>query len=562
MNKTDISITPGGTSASQKNPSFSKVGPTDSGEGQTLQNIISNDPAMDLEYSKNTPTENNTFTEGFLNDPFRKRQKLLKSPTLSRSSSMSDFTDSANQKNVIRANFKKLITSYSIESGEAEKMLWSLHEELNSARIEIEDLKQELRNYKQRQSEIKSMESQMEMANKEVKELKKKMEHLQPKPKSSIPNTSSNYYDTLGSDEEEDLVARETEWMLPRTSKRRRSQEDRSPLGKSKNASKNVSIVPKNNTKGNTERPKSNNPPPVILSNMENYNVINGPLHSRNIEYKTNLLNNNQLKINANSDNDYRELTKYLNEAKLEWHTYENKQTRPIRVMARNLHHSCNPEDIKAELLSNGFKIIDVVNKIRKANVQGKVTRQPLSLFLLTFEHDENIKKIFEIKYICHMGVKMEALKNSKLIPQCKRCQRYEHTQRFCQRDPICVKCAGKHLSADCTKSRDIAAKCFNCTQEHPANYRGCTIAKELQRRRNLLIKPTQLNRQSQHTKPTSQEVTKELSYAQVAKTGKSNQAPPETNAQMMQMMQNMLNMMIKLSERLENVEASTNKKR
>nr|XP_022914621.1 alpha-tocopherol transfer protein-like [Onthophagus taurus] len=44
-----------------------------------------------------------------------------------------------------------------------------------------------------------------------------------------------------------------------------------------------------------------------------------------------------------------------------------------------------------------------------------------------------------------------------------------------------CVKCAGEHWTNKCTKAKEIPAKCFNCGENHPANYRGCIVIKELQ---------------------------------------------------------------------------------
>ena len=117
--------------------------------------------------------------------------------------------------------------------------------------------------------------------------------------------------------------------------------------------------------------------------------------------------------------------------------------TRPIKVIARNLHPSFLPEDIKQELKSKGFKIIEVVNKIKKIKKKEEETIVKLPLFMLTFENTEDIDKIYKIEFIQHMRVKIKTLRKTNLIPQYKRCQRYGHTQKFCQRLAKCVKCAG-----------------------------------------------------------------------------------------------------------------------
>jgi hypothetical protein len=130
---------------------------------------------------------------------------------------------------------------------------------------------------------------------------------------------------------------------------------------------------------------------------------------------------------------------------------------------------------------------INIIKKERRETEIGnhEILRTPLPLFMLTFDNTENIKNIYEIKSIQNMLVKIEPVKRSTLVPQCKRCQLYGHTQKFCARVPRCVKCAGKHLTSTCKKPRDEKPKCANCLKEHPASYRGCEVAKEFQARRD-----------------------------------------------------------------------------
>uniref|UniRef100_A0A1B0CQQ0 Nucleic-acid-binding protein from transposon x-element n=1 Tax=Lutzomyia longipalpis TaxID=7200 RepID=A0A1B0CQQ0_LUTLO len=45
-------------------------------------------------------------------------------------------------------------------------------------------------------------------------------------------------------------------------------------------------------------------------------------------------------------------------------------------------------------------------------------------------------------------------------------------------------ECLGSHLTKDCDrKERSEDVKCVNCGRNHPANYRGCEVYKELQRK-------------------------------------------------------------------------------
>lgn len=97
-----------------------------------------------------------------------------------------------------------------------------------------------------------------------------------------------------------------------------------------------------------------------------------------------------------------------------------------------------------------------------------------------------------------------------------------------------CVKCLGKHSSVDCTKLATDHPKCCNCGKEHPANYRGCLIAKELQKIRNKTMKgrlwqTKDLNTESVNKKPNSRSINqKSYSMAVKGQNQKQNDPNPE----------------------------------
>jgi hypothetical protein len=86
---------------------------------------------------------------------------------------------------------------------------------------------------------------------------------------------------------------------------------------------------------------KRQKPPPVIINNINNYSQLNTHLKSEKINYRTIMLNNNQVKVNVDNEWEYRALTKVVNNQKYQWHSYENKLIRPLRVIVRHLHPSC-----------------------------------------------------------------------------------------------------------------------------------------------------------------------------------------------------------------------------
>lgn len=281
-------------------------------------------------------------------------------------------------------------------------------------------------------------------------------------------------------------------------------------------------------------------PPPINIIGITTYGEIKELLKENKNNYKITSLNNNVWKINMPDIESYRNLSAKLNQSGIQWFTFENKIERTLKVMARGIHSSVEKSEIIADLKLKGFKVLDAVNILKKdRNINKKGEREyikrPLPLFMLTFEHSESIDKIFALNGICNMTVKIEHLRRGKgVITQCKKCQAYNHTQTYCMCEARCVKCAGKHMTNQCNIGKDVPPKCVNCLENHPANYRGCEVAKQLQKIRNS--KETGKNKnKSQETALIREGVTfaqslKPISKAPSSNIYKNNNNPSTTN--------------------------------
>ena len=108
-------------------------------------------------------------------------------------------------------------------------------------------------------------------------------------------------------------------------------------------------------------------------------------------------------------------------------------------------------------------------------------------MFFVDLEPAEINNDIFGITSLLHTKIKIEEPHKRKDVVQCQNCQDFGHTRTYCSYFPRCVRCGGPHPSSSCTKSKETPAKCALCEGDHPANYKGCRIYKDLQRFR----KPT-----------------------------------------------------------------------
>lgn len=344
----------------------------------------------------------------------------------------------------------------------------------------------------------------------------------------------------FSTDEEE--LAKETEWI--RTKSRKKRKLNTSPTQISDKEERNEDIKEKVRAK------KVPLPPPIIVDNIKNYQSFFDLLIEKQPggSFTIKIMHGETVKVNAENETVYRSITEFLTADGYHWHSYENKQCRPIRVIVKKLHHTCKPDRIVEDLKTKGYKIEEAVNKLRWKD------KTPLNMFMLTFNNAEDINKIYEIKSILGCKIEMHPLKTSKLVPQCKRCQAYGHTQKYCAKDPRCVKCTGKHLTKDCKKPAEEKPKCVHCGAPHPANYRGCMVAKEMQNLKNKATKKTK-DTNIAITPKESRRVSKNLTFAQIA-SGNPNKSSNHTDSVDGKLNQ-ILSLMSTFDERLKKLENS-----
>ena len=217
---------------------------------------------------------------------------------------------------------------------------------------------------------------------------------------------------------------------------------------------------------------------------------------------------NNRVKILPTNPDAYRKWTKLLEPLNTNFHTYQFMQERPFREVLRNIQHSADLDELKFELLKHGHEVTNI------SNIRHRITKNPLSLFFIDIKHKENNIEIYNVNRLMNSIVKIEPALVKKEIVQCKRCQRYGHTQKYCNHNFWCVKCAGSHPTGQCTKSPETPAKCIHCQGEHPANCKGCSAYKTLHNNKYPKLRPKEITKQEPRLQKFS---TPSMSYAQAA---------------------------------------------
>lgn len=221
-------------------------------------------------------------------------------------------------------------------------------------------------------------------------------------------------------------------------------------------------------------------PPPIMVQGLLDFVALRKDflklLGAENFLFKS---STNDLKILTKNSDSYRAVIKYLNANKAEYHTYQQRENKAFRVVIRNIHPSTPLNEIGIAIQEIGFTVRQV------ANVRHKITKTNLPLFFVDLEPAEINKDIFHVTSILHTKVRIEEPYKRREVIQCQNCQKYGHSKRYCSHPPRCVRCAELHTSSSCTKSIEQPPTCALCGGSHPANYRGCTVHKDLQKFHN-----------------------------------------------------------------------------
>jgi len=239
------------------------------------------------------------------------------------------------------------------------------------------------------------------------------------------------------------------------------------------------------------------------------------------------------LKIQTSNPESYKVIVRHLNDENAEYHTYQLKEDKPIRVVIRNLHPSTQTVLIK-ELEVRLFEVR------RVTNVLHRTSKLQLPLFFVDLEPTLKSTEIFQLSSLLHTKIKVEEPYKLKSTSQCNNCQEYGHIKTYCGYPSRCVRCGDHHQPFSCPNSRSATPKCALCFGDHPASYKGCSVYRDLQRgkkqttKSNFLsdnIRNKPINVKSSHTiinSPINLSSNHSTTYAQ-ATSGQNHDPIPNS---------------------------------
>lgn len=189
--------------------------------------------------------------------------------------------------------------------------------------------------------------------------------------------------------------------------------------------------------------------------------------------------------VHASTKEDFYTLQNKFTEIGFKYYTHKPKDEIPKKLILKGLEGLYTPFEVFEDLKTQFDGVIEV-KQLSKMTETGE--KSAMDVYLVYFSYETRLsvaKKV--IKYCCYHKIKLEYFKksNKNTITQCYRCQRFGHQSQSCKLDFRCVKCTEIHAPGACAKKKeDKNAVCVNCGGDHPANYRGCTKAKEFMSRK------------------------------------------------------------------------------
>lgn len=100
----------------------------------------------------------------------------------------------------------------------------------------------------------------------------------------------------------------------------------------------------------------------------------------------------------------------------------------------------------------------DILKELELKYPVTKVTRlfdkkkNPIEICALKIKDNKEGKSILTLNRLMHCVIQVQPRTNRNYPIQCKRCQRYGHSQANCRLTPRCVRCKESHHYSQCTK--------------------------------------------------------------------------------------------------------------
>lgn len=196
------------------------------------------------------------------------------------------------------------------------------------------------------------------------------------------------------------------------------------------------------------------------------------------IQYST-----HEIKIYTSNIEEFNKMKENFFKHNIQCYTYTPKEERTSKFVVKAAPFY-DPQQI-IDHINQDTKIIQDCIKLKPKNPKNERTA---CSYLCTVNKGTQIKHMKKFTEIDNTKLTWQVYARKFRRTQCHRCQEFGHGSINCNLTPRCVKCPGKHLTADChIKERtEGGVQCCNCGGPHTANFSGCPIYLEYLQQQNV----------------------------------------------------------------------------
>lgn len=222
----------------------------------------------------------------------------------------------------------------------------------------------------------------------------------------------------------------------------------------------------------NVENKKKAYIPPIVIQGMQ-LTKLNELLNSHKIkDYKIKLISVG-IKLTLKDILEYNNITAALKKLELEFFSYSNYDTNPLKILLTGLP-LMNLDELKDEIISAGvaqeyvLEIVPLKGDVKNHNIHKNIN------YLIKFDKSKiKFQDIKKIKSLFNIIIRWFPHINYRRGPtQCRNCQMYGHGTSYCNRKLRCKKCGENHSGEDCIIE---LVKCVNCGGDHEADSKDCS---------------------------------------------------------------------------------------
>ncbi|KAL4118910.1 hypothetical protein QTP88_011789 [Uroleucon formosanum] len=170
--------------------------------------------------------------------------------------------------------------------------------------------------------------------------------------------------------------------------------------------------------------------PPLFILNITQYSQFRNEITKIISNEFTSTFKYDKIKINLETVDDFRTLTKYLDEKKYEYYTYRLKTEKDISAIIRNLPMSITEFQVMEELKLLEYPVKSVTRLTNKNKI-------PTPLMAVQLMNHHKSQKIFKPSKLLNCIVITDPRRRSKDPPQCTNCQRFGHLHKTCKLQPL-----------------------------------------------------------------------------------------------------------------------------